>query len=77
MPSALRTTSSASVNCGTTFAGTKEVTSISGTPAAASASIQASFSAVGNSSGRSCSPSRSPTSHTTTSMDSLIAALSF
>src|SRR5574340_786055 len=75
--SAARTTSSASTNCGTTFGGTKEVTSISRTPAAASARIHASFCSVGKKDETSCRPSRSPTSHTRMSMGKDLRATSF
>src|SRR5579885_2870975 len=64
--------SAASTNCGISFGGTKEQTSISGMPAAASASSQASFSAVGMNTLTFCKPSRMPTSQTWTSMGSLM-----
>src|SRR5579872_1793502 len=70
--SARSQTSAASTNCGISFGGTKEQTSISGMPAAASASSQASFSAVGMNWLTFCSPSRMPTSQTWTSMRSLM-----
>ena len=60
--SACWTTASASASCGKSFGGTKELTSISRTPAAYSASSQASFVSVGMISAIDCSPSRMPTS---------------
>ena len=59
---ACRTTSAASAICGSRRAGTKEATSISRTPAATSASIQRSLSAVGMVALTDCKPSRGPTS---------------
>jgi hypothetical protein len=51
-----------SASWGKSFAGTKLPTSISRTPAAASAAIQAAFAAVGMMGEMLCSPSRGPTS---------------
>src|SRR5229473_592081 len=73
MLSACFTTSPASLNCGSSLGGTKEHTSISGTPAAASAVHHAFLASVGMNSGTLCSPSRMPTSRTQTSMFPLIA----
>ena len=63
-----RTTSSASAICGRSFGGTNEPTSISLTPAPASARIHSSFAAVGIVRLTLCSPSRGPTSLTSTSV---------
>ncbi len=68
MRSACSTTSAASLNCGSSFGGTKEQTSISGMPAPASAVTQAFLSDVGMISGMLCNPSRMPTSRTVTSI---------
>jgi len=73
--SARSQTCAASTNCGISFGGTKEQTSISGMPAAASASSQASFSAVGMKALTFCNPSRMPTSQTCTSTRSLMGFL--
>jgi hypothetical protein len=59
---AWHTTSAASAICGSSRAGTKDATSISRTPAAWSASIQRSLSAVGIVALTDCRPSRGPTS---------------
>src|SRR5262249_29899076 len=75
IPRARSQTSDASTNCGISFGGTNEQTSISGMPAAASASSQASFSAVGMNWLTFCKPSRMPTSQTWTSMRSLMEGL--
>ena len=61
------TNSAVSANCGSSFAGTKEPTSISGTPAAASAAIHAFFAAVGMMRSMFWRPSRVPTSLTSMS----------
>jgi hypothetical protein len=66
--SAWATSSAVSASCGSSFAGTKEPTSISRTPAAASALIQAFLAAVGITVAMLCSPSRGPTSLTRMSM---------
>src|SRR5581483_10194270 len=55
-------TASASASCGNSFGGTNDVTSIARTPAAYSASIQASLVSVGITSAIDCKPSRMPTS---------------
>src|SRR6266852_3160226 len=72
MRSAWATISAASPNCGMSFAGTKEQTSISGMPAAASAVHHAVLSAVGMNSCTLCNPSRMPTSRTQTSIAAVI-----
>ena len=66
---AWRTTSAASAICGSSRAGTKDATSISRTPAAYSASIQRSLSAVGMVALTDCRPSRGPTSLMRTAED--------
>ena len=71
MPSARFVTSSASANCGSSFGGTNEHTSMSRTPAATSALIQASFRSVGTTVLMFWMPSRRPTSRT--SMNSAMA----
>jgi hypothetical protein len=68
MVSACATTSAASLNCGISLGGTKEQTSISRTPAAASALIHAFFASVGMNIFVFCRPSRGPTSLISTSM---------
>ncbi len=55
-------TSAASAICGTHLGETKDVASIDGTPASASASISATFTSVGTTPFSFCSPSRGPTS---------------
>lgn len=64
MASEAAVTSSASANCGMFLGGTNEQTSMSRTPAASSASIQAILAGVGKKVGMIWSPSRSPTSRT-------------
>ncbi len=61
------TISAVSASCGRTLAGTKLPTSISDTPAAASALIQDFLAAVGMTAWMLCRPSRGPTSLTRTS----------
>src|SRR5476649_2446342 len=73
MRSACATTSAASLNCGRSFGGTKEHTSISGMPAAASSVHHAFLVSVGMNSWTLCSPSRMPTSRTQTSIFPLIS----
>src|SRR5215471_15950540 len=68
MPRAWATTSALSANWGITLTGTKEVTCISVTPAAASALIQAFLAPVGKNVWTICSPSRGPTSLIVTSV---------
>ena len=66
MPTLARTTASVSAICGITRAGTKLPTSISGTPAAAIAAIQAILVSVAMRELAICKPSRGPTSQTVT-----------
>src|SRR5438067_7689340 len=73
MPSARFVTSSASANCGSSLGGTNEHTSMSRTPAATSALIQASFRSVGTTVLMFWMPSRRPTSRT--SINSAIVCL--
>src|SRR5215471_8311510 len=68
MPRAWATTSALSANWGITLTGTKEVTCISVTPAAASALIQAFLASVGKNAWTIWSPSRGPTSLIVTSV---------
>src|SRR5258705_7441938 len=68
MVSACLTTSAASANCGISFAGTNEQTSISRTPARNSSLHHRILSSVGTNVGTLCSPSRVPTSWTNTSV---------
>src|SRR5216683_383955 len=68
MVSACATTSAQSDICGSAFGETNEPTSISRSPALASAAIQRFLSAVGMARLRLCSPSRGPTSLTSTSV---------
>jgi hypothetical protein len=65
---ACATSSAVSASCGRSFAGTKLPTSISRTPAAASAVTHAFFASSGMIGRMLCSPSRGPTSLTSTSI---------
>src|SRR5918992_1406824 len=67
MERASRTISAVSAIAGMSFGGTKEPTSISRSPAAASARIQAFFASVGMRCFAFCRPSRGPTSQMWTS----------
>jgi len=76
MVSACATTSPASASCGSSLGGTNDETSISGMPAAASASSQAFLVSVGMMSGMLCSPSRMPTSRTMASIFMMFSSVS-
>ena len=70
------TTSAVSASCGRSLAGTKLPTSISVTPAAASAAIHAFLAASGMIVPMLCSPSRGPTSLISTSVRWSVTAIS-